>query len=76
MYLYYVRASSLAAKSEPPKNTFLLCTIPSKDRDDHLWTQFVLLMWIASIHLNYKLPSMVIGEEVVAKKLTQSKSEK
>jgi len=36
MYLYYVRASSLAAKSEPPKNTFFFCTIPSKDRDDHL----------------------------------------
>jgi hypothetical protein len=33
-------------------------------------------MKIAFIHLNYKLASMVIGEEAVAKMLTQSKFEK
>jgi hypothetical protein len=62
-------------KSKPPKNTFPLCTIPSRDCDDHVWTQFFLLMRIVSIHLNYKLPSIIIGEEAMAKMLTQSKSE-
>jgi hypothetical protein len=33
-------------------------------------------MKITSLKLNYKLPSMVIGEEAVAKMLAQSKFEK